>query len=547
MTKILVRSGKNPLTPVGPEASLARNGWGVFGANNGNLLYQISAFRSVSVPGAEVISDSLLVELGDANDEFIERANAEFDLYVVPLANAFRGSFVRSLNRLSSTIERLRIPVVVLGVGIQKLESDDFSAVPPKVLDASRRFVAAVLERSASIGVRGEITRDYLVHLGFPAEAVDAIGCPSIYLNGPGHTVTKRVERLSETSNIALNVTPSKVAFADMIDRSAAAYPNLTYLPQEHVDLAMMLWGEERDTRTDPRMPTHTGHRLYTENRMRFFLDAHPWIEYLRRQDFAFGTRLHGNIAALLAGTPAYVVAHDSRTKELADFHAIPHRMLADLDGDVTAGQLYDEADYDAFNRRYPETFRGYRDFLDRNGVPHVFGDEDGTPAEAGAVAELGAAAGAGAGAVVELGAAAGAAAFDRALAAVDYPPAVEVIGGGDPALADVRARLRWLRQGAGTDKYRTVGGYQPEYVPAGRDGAGAQSSAGAGLDAAVAELTEQVAALNKRARAAQKEIAQLKDQQRADKARIADLERGRPVVRALGAVRRRVGGRKKR
>ena len=76
-----------------------------------------------------------------------------------------------------------------------------------------------------------------------------------------------------------------------------------------------MLWGEEHAQETDPGIP-RPDHPLVTEDRIRFPVEAWTWLEYLRDFDFATGTRLHGNVAALLAGVPAVLLAHDSRTLE---------------------------------------------------------------------------------------------------------------------------------------------------------------------------------------------------------------------------------------
>ncbi|WP_410089573.1 polysaccharide pyruvyl transferase family protein, partial [Streptomyces sp. gb1(2016)] len=45
-----------------------------------------------------------------------------------------------------------------------------------------REFVTEVLNRSASIGVRGEFTEQYLKNMGF--RDVEVIGCPSMFMNG---------------------------------------------------------------------------------------------------------------------------------------------------------------------------------------------------------------------------------------------------------------------------------------------------------------------------------------------------------------------------
>ena len=75
----------------------------------------------------------------------------------------------------------------------------------------------------------------------------------------------------------------------------------------------------------------HRSHPFFAERRTRLYADPWPWLADLAAFDFSFGTRIHGNIAALLAGTPAYVLAHDSRTLELARYFEIPHTAMPDV------------------------------------------------------------------------------------------------------------------------------------------------------------------------------------------------------------------------
>jgi polysaccharide pyruvyl transferase WcaK-like protein len=83
--------------------------------------------------------------------------------------------------------------------------------------------------------------------------------------------------------------------------------------------------------------PITLDHPLIRSDRVRFFLDPTTWFEHLAQYDFSFGTRIHGNIAALLAGTPALLLAHDSRTLELAEYHEIPHRTITSIEDDADA------------------------------------------------------------------------------------------------------------------------------------------------------------------------------------------------------------------
>ncbi|WP_284293769.1 polysaccharide pyruvyl transferase family protein [Luteimicrobium album] len=101
------------------------------------------------------------------------------------------------------------------------------------------------------------------------------------------------------------------------------------------------------------------------------------WIDSMKKQRFAFGSRLHGNIAALLAGTPAHLLAHDTRTLELAEYHGIPHSLIDSFDEPPTAAELYERSDYSDFNRLQPERFATYLEFLHRNGFETVFDERD--------------------------------------------------------------------------------------------------------------------------------------------------------------------------
>ena len=438
MKRILIRSGKSPYNVISAESSLAGNGWGVFGANSGNLLFQLAAFKTVSTANNQVVSDSLFIELGKVTDEQIEKINSEFDMYIIPLANAFRESFIKSLNNLTKVIKKLTIPVVVLGVGAQVSNKKNFSAISDKVNIATKNFVTAVLEKSSSIGVRGEFTKSYLLSLGISEKNIDIIGCPSLYLYGSSLQVYKKSNAQSTLSEIALNITPSVWKAAPLIEKATLNYKNLIYIPQEHTDLAMMLWNEERGKPKDLRIPIHLEHPLYLENRMRFFVDAYPWINYLKEKQFSFGTRIHGNIAAILAKTPALVIAHDSRTLELVEHHGIPYRMADSINDSTTIEELYNETDYTEFNIRHPKAFDEYLAFLRRNGIDSIFEDSNDIENTQ----------------------------FDEAISPLQYPSMIEVSRYSDDVLDHIFSRLRWLRQGAQEDKKRRFdGAYIPEFL----------------------------------------------------------------------------------
>jgi hypothetical protein len=241
--------------------------------------------------------------------------------------------------------------------------------------NACRRFISAVLDHSDTVGVRGEITHRYLRHLGFPDDRIDVIGCPSLFMWGPDFQWREPAGALTSASAISLSFDHRIPATADLLQRTVEDFPLSTVYAQERLTARMVVAGEETraEWHGDERFPVHTTHPLYGQHRMVYYPTAWAWIDSLREADFAFGPRLHGSIAALLAGTPVNLLAHDSRTVEVAEYHHIPFTRIPDLDENSSAERLYDAVDPSAFNANYAELFTRYTDFLSRNGLKTAY------------------------------------------------------------------------------------------------------------------------------------------------------------------------------
>jgi hypothetical protein len=166
----------------------------------------------------------------------------------------------------------------------------------------------------------------------------------------------------------------------DIVMSHVARYPNLTYVAQDIASLELMLWGEPpKKADRESKLPVHASHPLFRGDKARFFVDPWPWLEHLATYDFSFGTRIHGNITALMAGTPAVVLAHDSRTLELVRYFDIPHRLMPEVEPDVDAADLYAEADFTAFNSGHPARWATFADFLSLHGLDHAFAAPEAT------------------------------------------------------------------------------------------------------------------------------------------------------------------------
>ncbi|WP_020127793.1 polysaccharide pyruvyl transferase family protein [Streptomyces sp. 303MFCol5.2] len=408
MKRILLRSGKSPFDVVPVEEALHRD---VIATNSGNLIFSDAAHKILTTPDSEVFSNGMRTDVSAA-----ARINEEYDAFVVPLANAFRPTFEQPLQRLTRLIGKLKIPVVVMGVGAQTGVTYDPARLKP--MEASvRAFCAAVLEHSASIGVRGEFTEQYLNDMGF--RDVEVIGCPSMFMHGDRLPVEKKTPALTAESRIGINGSHTAVrggGLHKVITRTHERYPNLRYIGQNLTDAKQLHWRDvDSPAGRITEMPTHPDHPMYREDKARVYIDPITWIDDLRDFDYSFGSRIHGNIAALLAGTPATVLAFDSRTLELCRYFEIPHRLLSEVTADLDPADLYEEADFSGLTGNHKERFDRFTAFLDKNGLPNTFTHGDGGVA------------------------------FERKLRSLSFPPGVRPWNDAD--LASLAGRFGWLQQ----------------------------------------------------------------------------------------------------
>jgi hypothetical protein len=93
------------------------------------------------------------------------------------------------------------------------------------------------------------------------------------------------------------------------------------------------------------------------------------------------------------------VLAHDSRTLELARYFRIPHRPMTEVDATTDPADLYAEADYGPLLSGHAERFARFIAYLERHGLRHVFAPGEDPSA------------------------------FDRQVAATTYPPAITTPG----------------------------------------------------------------------------------------------------------------------
>lgn len=371
--RYLVRGQIDPLSsPSLPEIFKGN----LVGGNAGNLMFFHSIVRTLLKDNTEIdyINTKQSVE-----EEEIERINAEYDAFIIPLANAFRVTFEKELRNITELVKRLSIPSVVIGVGLKgsKITNNRLSFGFDETV---KDFCDAVLEKSGFIGIRGEFTAEYLKNLGYREELdFTVIGCPSMYMHG---------EKLPSPKDINLNTDlrlnfNCKASLGENIHNylkdTCKLIPNHYYVVQNMYEFQTLLLGRnlleitKRVTKTSACYPVDYTHRLYRENRVRGFVSVRSWLDFIKKGDLNFGTRIHGNMTGVLSGVPTFVVAPDRRVLELARYHNIPHITINDLDASDDIFHLLEGVDFSKVKSGHAQRFNHYIDFLHKNGLETIF------------------------------------------------------------------------------------------------------------------------------------------------------------------------------
>lgn len=302
----------------------------------------------------------------------IDRINETYDAYVVPLADAFRDDFANKLNNYANLFRKLKIPCYVIGVGLRAPYEPQISS--EYAFDESvKNFVSAALERSAMIGLRGEITAAYLETLGFrPEQDFTVIGCPSMYTFG--RQLHQRPLQLTGDSRISVNYsTTASEEVMRFLFEITQKYPNSQYVGQRTGELATLYIGKANLKQAGSYYPSSLLHPLYQQNKVRVFSSANSWFRNMESVDLSIGGRLHGNIAAILSGVPIISIPNDARMRELAAYHDFPCIPFHQLQTDLELGEAAASVDLRSHLRKHAANFDHFVDFLNQNGIRHIY------------------------------------------------------------------------------------------------------------------------------------------------------------------------------
>ncbi len=370
MPKYLIRGGRSPLETVPVEKYVTSDLWGF---NVGNYIYLDAVIRTLTY-NKKVQFDCSGYQFNYSTKE-LDRINEEYDGFIIPLADAFRPNFVDEMRQLTAFINQLKIPCYIIGVGCaagseKRLLEKNFGFEKEAIA-----FIKAVLNRSACVGLRGHFTGEFLKYLGFREDKdFRVIGCPSFYMYG--HHLRIRDTIINSDSKVGFNGTTSiKEKTLEKMNLYAAQFSDITFVSQNHNEFRTYYLGLDyiKDKTLESLYPCNICHPLYANDQVRFFYNTNDWIDFYRGVDFTFGTRFHGNVASILAGTPTIMFLHDIRMKELAEFHQLTAVDEDQLEQFKDIWEIIDSVDFHQPEKIAKKNFENYIDFLHCNGLQTIY------------------------------------------------------------------------------------------------------------------------------------------------------------------------------
>ena len=343
------------------EQMLSEN---LFLDNIGNLYFFNAVIRSLRKPGNTFHRNIPGTNLDD------------YDRCLLIHANNIRDGASHFYEHWYHEMERCKTPFVVIGVGTDSWNGFDVY-LSDETVDTVRKCFTRFLERTPSIGVRGEYTKKALVELvGLPASRIDVIGCPSVRYFGK-HLEKHPREYKSFDSRLRIAVNYTSYCYdndeAIYLYQLLKSHENSFVSFTDKVEAELLLHGKPLPPdRQHDLLPTRPDHFILQQGRAVFSPTQAGELELMGGFDFSIGSRIHQAVIAVLAGCPAMLIAHSVRVLEIAQHHHIPYITRQEL---ITQRpdlkELYRRAcrGMEAFYRHYDEKLVEYTDFLQKNGL----------------------------------------------------------------------------------------------------------------------------------------------------------------------------------
>lgn len=359
--------------------------------NVGNIIHIEAPARMLEYDRANSASTSLSGLLRAHGRDPVSTAkfiSERFDYFVISEANVLRRhgrgkeESEKSTGRLkinAEVLDNLTIPFVILGAGIQNIPPVDLEEFDSNIA----AFLRVVDKKAKLLGVRGRVTRDWLVRAGV-GSTVKALGCPSMFLypnsiRNIQYTPLTKDSRVLSAGYLNKKYVKSSPERIDLIDQLSKTY-NIDYVMQ--TDYYQMMAGEklnhynEASGVVDREFVTsklkefgYTGHNI---KNFYHFRNSYAWRALCSTYDAYIGDRLHGGICAMQSGRPAVILHGDYRVRELANLFQFPSISVKDAYTNGMAAEInknYSEESIRKFKDTYEAMYSNFREAIQKAGL----------------------------------------------------------------------------------------------------------------------------------------------------------------------------------
>jgi hypothetical protein len=248
------------------------------------------------------------------SDPDIEKIN-ETRFVIAAGANTLKDDFELAPSFSLDTLSKIRVPVVLLGVGHYGVP-----AVTQGLLPHSKALFDALLERFPYISVRCDASRQYVL-ASMPERSASILmtSCPVVY---PVENVDLRFQRKDKYRQLVVTITDRSHLQQQIPILPAAAQ----LFPAERRILALH---QDYDARELWALAERQGFEVFRSNRYQDFIDLYS------ETDVHFGNRVHAHLKCLSLGVVSFCTPFDLRQVYFAESLDFP--LIAKLPSDEIA------------------------------------------------------------------------------------------------------------------------------------------------------------------------------------------------------------------
>lgn len=353
-----------PFDPASPASYLRRRP-----ANFGDYVVIDSMLKVID---GDVVGN---VQLAPPSDAPLPAA----DHLVIRGANYIRSNF--DLSGMGDVIERLGLPVTVMGIGAQ---APDYGKLElPKGTIRALRILG---EHSNVVGARGAYTAEVLTELG--VDNVEPIGCPSFFramnrdlaitldaqaIGSVAYNMNRHMTGIYGSDSLLVNriqrsfFMELKRSFGVVWTFCQGELPEFiaAHRLEEHYATlkSQLVRSGFANSESDPIIDDLVASAVCATS-------VTDWEQRISDVDLVIGMRFHGTTVGLSNGVPSIYLVNDTRIHELATHFAVPYVDVRKLDAPPSIDSIVEAADFGPFNAQYADRFDRFADYLHRNGLP---------------------------------------------------------------------------------------------------------------------------------------------------------------------------------